>query len=97
MILLTDLILEINDVEERSVWTTYSGGRTSPKYGARNTFGEKRYFKNREDASKFARGEITTHAKGQQIAIKKVKPEKMDRKQKYDTKPVVKKDMEKIS
>lgn len=97
MILLTDLILEINDVEERSVWTTYSGGRTSPKYGARNTFGEKRYFNNKDDAVEFSRGLKTTHAMGRQIALHKLKPKRMDRKQKYDVTPVVKKDMEKLS
>jgi hypothetical protein len=97
MILLTDLILEINDVEERSIWTTYSGGRTSPKYGARNTFGEKRYFASKTDAVEFARGKKITNVNGREIALHKLKAKRMERKQKYDTKPVVKVDAEKIS
>jgi hypothetical protein len=97
MILLTDLILEINEVEERSIWTTYSGGRTSPEYGARNTFGEKRYFANKDDAIEFARGAKTTPAMGRQIALHKLKAKRMERKQKYDVKPVVNVDAEKIS
>jgi hypothetical protein len=96
MISLIDLILE-NDAEERSVWATYAGGRTSPKWGARNTFGEKRYFKDQKSAAKFARGEKTTQVKGKQKKIHKLKPEKMQKVQKYDITPVVKKDMEKTT
>jgi hypothetical protein len=96
MILLKDLILE-NDVEERSVWTTYSGGRTSPEYGARNTFGEKRYFASKTDAVEFARGAKTTNAMGRIKKVHKLKAKRMERKQKYDVKPVVKVDAEKIS
>jgi hypothetical protein len=96
MIRLLDLILE-NDVEERSVWATYTGGRTSPRWGARNSFNEKRYFTSKDGAVEFARGKKITPANGREIALHKLKAKRMQRKQKYDTTPVVKKDMEKIS
>lgn len=91
MIRLLDLLLE-NDVEEMSVWRTYSHG-----WGARNTFGEKRYFKDQKSATKFARGETTTKKDGKEKKIHTLKSKRMKVKQKYDITPVVKKDMEKLS
>jgi hypothetical protein len=91
MISLIDLILE-KDVEEMSVWRTYSR-----QWGARNTFGEKRYFKDQEDATNFARGTKTTKKDGKQNKLVKLKAKRMERSKKYDTTPVVKKDAEKTS
>lgn len=75
--------------EERSVWQTYSR-----KFGGRNSLGQVRYFKNRDAASKFARGET----KGPKIGRPKPKkrPERMEKIQKYDITPVTRYDAEKI-
>lgn len=81
MISLIDLILEINDVEERKVWRTYGN-----RFGGRNTEGQVRYFKKRDLAAKFARGEI----KGPKIGRPKpkIKPKHKEEKQTYDYTPI---------
>lgn len=95
MIRLRDL-LEINtqaniqsDEEERSVWQSYS-----KKWAGRNSLGQVRYFKDRDGAVKFARGEI----KGPKIGrpTPKKRPKRMEKVQKYDVTPVTRYDPEKI-
>ncbi len=49
MIRLVDLLVELGDKEDRSVWRTYAN-----RYGARNTVGQVRYFADRESAAAFA-------------------------------------------
>lgn len=80
MISLIELILELNDTEERKVWQTYAR-----RFGARNTIGQTRYFKKKDNATKFARGEL----KGPKIGRPKpkIKPKHKEGKQKYDTDP----------
>jgi hypothetical protein len=80
MISLIDLILELNDVEERKIWRTYAN-----RFGSRNTMGQVRYFKNRDTATKFATGT----KKGPKIgrAKSKIKAKHREEKQKYDTTP----------
>lgn len=87
MIRLTDLLETLRDKEERSVWQTYG-----KKWAGRNTVGQVRYFKDREGATKFARGEI----KGPKIGRPKPKqkPERSEKVQKYDVTPPTPQDRE---
>lgn len=80
MISLIELILELNDTEERTIWQTYAR-----KFGARNTVGQTRYFKNKKKATKFARGST----KGPKVGRPepKEKPERKEDKKKYDVTP----------
>jgi hypothetical protein len=88
MISLIDLLDEVSkDVEERSVWRTYAN-----RFGARNTAGQVRYFKDREKASQFARGEIKGPKIGRPTPAKKARPK--EKVQTYDTTPLVRKDSE---
>lgn len=79
MIRLVDLIFEgdeESDEESREIWQT-----DLRRYGARNTLGQKRYFKNKEDAVNFARG----NTKGSRPKKQKAKRhEPHEKKQKYD-------------
>jgi hypothetical protein len=80
MISLIDLILELNDTEERKVWRTYAN-----RFGSRNTVGQVRYFKNRDKATKFATGARKGPKMGRPKA--KIKPRHKEEKQKYDYTP----------
>lgn len=72
-------LLEITD-DERSIWQTY--GR---RWGARNTTGAIRYFRDRELAVKFARGEIKAPHPGRPIRKKRAEPK--EKIQTYDMEP----------
>jgi len=90
MIRLVDLLVELGDKEDRSVWRTYAN-----RYGARNTVGQVRYFADRESAAAYARGEVAGPKLGRPKKSKSKEPK--ERKQTYDYTPSREKDMEKIS
>lgn len=91
MIRLRDILREGDeDKEERSVWRTFAN-----RFGARNTIGQVRYFEDREDAAKFARGEIKGPKVGKPQKPKNKTPK--ERIQTYDYTPSVEKDMERVS
>lgn len=81
MISLRALVLEAGDdpKEERTVWRTFFNN-----WGARNTIGQRRYFADREDAVKFARGEIKGAHPGR--PKRKIKAEPKEKVKRYDTK-----------
>jgi hypothetical protein len=96
MILLRELLDEYwhgdkpsSEKEERSVWQTYS-----KKFAGRNSMGQVRYFKDREDAAKFATGAVAAPHVGRPKPKKRAK--RKERIQKYDVKPVTPYDPEKI-
>lgn len=71
MIRLKALLEDLDD--ERSIWRTKDG-----RWGAENTAGQIRYFKDQETATKFARGEIKGPHPG--------RPEPKERPQRHDRK-----------
>ena len=82
MIRLRDLLPEYgaghDTKEERTVWRTFYG-----QWGARNTIGQRRYFDTREDATRFARGEL----KGPHVGRPKrtLRAEPKEKVRRYDT------------
>jgi hypothetical protein len=87
MIRLMDILEALRDKEERSVWRTYSN-----RWAGRNTLSQVRYFKDREDAAKFARGEIKGPVPGRPNPQQK--PERAEKVQKYDVTPPTLRDRE---
>lgn len=81
MIRLISILLEEDETEKRTVWRTYSN-----RFGARNTLNQVRYFKSRDNAAKFARGEIAGPTIGRAIPSKK--PQRMKPTQGYDYVPL---------
>ena len=67
MIRLVDILLEVDitETKKRSIWRTYAN-----RFGARNTLNQVRYFKSREKATQFARGEISGPKVGKPIKAK---------------------------